>query len=147
MCYGQYFAALSFNGANLGNTHSVAHALGATYNLPHGDLNAIVLPHVLRKNKEKRAVKLAKIANAMGVDTTGLSTEEAADSAIQAIEHMSQRTGIATTLTELLERYKKTGDRGDIPAIVDHAMKDPCAATNPVVFTRKDFIEICEAAW
>jgi len=147
MCYGQYFAALAFNGANLGNTHSVAHALGASYGLPHGDLNAIVLPHVLRKNKDKCVIKLARIAETMGVDTTGVSTEEAADRAIQAIELMSQRTGISATLTELLDRYKKTGDRGDIPAIVDHAIQDPCGATNPVVFTRKDFIEICEAAW
>jgi alcohol dehydrogenase len=147
MCYGQYFAALAFNGANLGNTHSVAHALGARYGLPHGDLNAIVLPHVLRKNKSECAAKLANIAKTMGVDITGLSTEEAADRAIQAIESMSQRIGIASTLTDLFNRHKKTADRGDIPGIVGHAIQDPCGASNPVVFTREDFVEVCENAW
>lgn len=48
--YGCYLAAVSFASAGSGLHHKICHVLGGTFNLPHADTHAIVLPHVLALN-------------------------------------------------------------------------------------------------
>jgi aldehyde:ferredoxin oxidoreductase len=148
MCYGQYCAGLAMNSAQLGSTHSLAHALGAHYNLPHGDCNALMLPHVMRKTKTVKLDKFVRMAQVMGIDTQGCSKEEAADKVIEAVEALMSKVNIATTITELLKRCRKDeASATDIPALVEHAMTDVCNGASPVTFSRQDFQEIYERVW
>ena len=39
--------ALLFNAASLGLNHGMAHQLGATFHIPHGRANAMLLPHII----------------------------------------------------------------------------------------------------
>ena len=48
-----YLAGAAFTRGYVGYVHSIAHALGAYYNIPHGEANAVLLPLVLEKYKEK----------------------------------------------------------------------------------------------
>ena len=57
MALGQYVAGMGFSNVGLGIVHSMAHALGAVYDTPHGVANAILLPTVMRYNAEATGEK------------------------------------------------------------------------------------------
>ncbi len=147
MCAAQYFAGLAMNGGGLGNTHSLAVALGAVYDLPHGDANAVMLPPVMRRNKPAIPERLAEIAQAMGVDTAGLSVDAAAEKAIEAVEALMDRIGMARSVSELARRCNASINPADIPELVSHAGADLCGAVNPIPYSSDDFKEIYEQMW
>lgn len=131
MCYAQYLAGMAFNNASLGHVHAMAHQLGGFYDLPHGECNAILLPHVSSFNLISKMDRFAKIARLMGEDTTGLSSRDAADLAIDAIKKLSSDIGIPAGLKELGVRYGKDVKEEDIPIMTGNAQKDACGLTNP----------------
>ena len=147
MCQAQYCAGLAFNSAQLGNAHSLAHALGAIYSLPHGNANAIMLPYAMAKNKPAVVEQLAEIAQGLGVDTVGLSVDKAADKAIDAVNALMDKIGVPKSVTVLAERCRVQIDLADIPELVAHAAADVCNSANPVQYSPADFKEIFEKAW
>ncbi len=147
MCQAQYSAGLAFNSAQLGNTHSLAHALGAIYGLPHGNANAIMLPYVMMKNQPAVAGLMADIAAAMGVDTADLTVDEAAERAVAAVRILMDEIGVPQTVSALASAGKVRISRDDIPELVAHAAADLSGEANPVLYSRADFTEIYEKAW
>ena len=147
MCQAQYCAGLAFNSAQLGNTHSLAHALGAVYSLPHGNANAIMLPYVMAKNKPAVIDELAEIAQGLGVDTAGLSAAEAADKAIEAVGVLMDKIGVPKSVMALAENCRVEINPADIPELVAHAAVDVCCSVNPVQYSLDDFKMIYEKAW
>lgn len=101
MAFGQYLAGMAFNSAGLGLVHSLAHQPGATHNLPHGVCNAILLPIIENFNRPNAVARFARVAQAMGVDTRGMSDEAASMEAINAIRTLSKRVGIPRVLASL----------------------------------------------
>lgn len=66
---GCYLAALSFSSAGSGLHHKICHVLGGTFNLPHAETHAIVLPHVLRFNAAAGdAAHVGRLAEVFGVE-------------------------------------------------------------------------------
>lgn len=94
MAFGQYLAGMAFNSAGLGLVHALTHQPGATHNLPHGVCNAILLPIIENFNRPNAVARFARVAQAMGVDTRGMSDEAASMEAINAIRTLSKRVGI-----------------------------------------------------
>ena len=77
MALGQYIAGMGFSNVGLGIVHSMAHALGAVYDTPHGVANAILLPTVMEYNAPCTGTKYKDIAVAMGVEgVENMSQEE-----------------------------------------------------------------------
>ncbi|GAL31629.1 alcohol dehydrogenase [Vibrio maritimus] len=140
MAYAQFMAGMAFNNALLGYVHAMAHQLGATYHLPHGVCNAVLLPHVQRFNASANPVKFADIAKAMGKDTSGLSAEQAAQLAIEAMEELSNKVGIPATLKELGVKTE------DIAKLAESALEDVCCMTNPRQASQAEIEGIFEAA-
>lgn len=101
MAFGQYLAGMAFNSAGLGLVHALAHQPGATHNLPHGVCNAILLPIIENFNRPNAVARFARVAQAMGVDTRGMSDEAASMEAINAIRTLSKRVGIPGVLASL----------------------------------------------
>ncbi len=67
MALGQYIAGMGFSNVGLGIVHSMAHALGAVYDTPHGVANAILLPTVMEYNAPCTGTKYKDIAIAMAL--------------------------------------------------------------------------------
>lgn len=65
-------AGLAFTNALLGVTHAISHQIGGAEDLPHGLLNAILMPHVMRFNAETHSDRYVDVARALGVVTEGL---------------------------------------------------------------------------
>ncbi len=146
MCYAQYLAGMAFNNASLGHVHAMAHQLGGFYDLPHGECNAILLPHVCNFNLIAKIDRFVKIAQLMGENVDGLSPREAAEHAITAIEKLSTDVGIPAGLVELGKRYGKDVKAEDIDTMTANAQKDACGLTNPRTPTDKDVNAIYKAA-
>ncbi|MGP3593119.1 lactaldehyde reductase [Vagococcus sp. WN89Y] len=136
MAYAQYLAGMAFNSAGLGLVHALAHQPGATHNLPHGVCNAILLPIIENFNRPHAITRFTRVAQAMGVDTTGMSEEAASQEAIKAIRALSARVGIPSGLGELGVRKE------DIEGWLDKALADPCAPCNPRSASRDEVREL-----
>jgi maleylacetate reductase len=62
---GAYLAALSFASAGSGLHHKICHVLGGTWNLPHADTHAVVLPHVVAFNAPVASAAISRIGAAL----------------------------------------------------------------------------------
>lgn len=140
MAYAQFMAGMAFNNASLGYVHAMAHQLGGFYDLPHGVCNAILLPHVQRYNAQICPERLRDVAKAMGVNVEGMSAEQGANAAIEAIVALAKDVGIPAGIRELGAKLE------DIPTLADNALKDACGFTNPKQATHAEISAIFEAA-
>jgi alcohol dehydrogenase class IV len=133
-------AAFSFQ-KGLGAVHSLAHQLSPEANIPHGAANAILLPHVMAFNLPYALDGYADIAAALGVDTSGMSKEEAAHAAIDEARALNKALGMPPGLGAAgLKRER-------IPKIAKDAMLDHCYKFNPRPCTEADMRRLYEAAF
>jgi len=146
MCFAQYLAGMAFNNASLGHVHAMAHQLGGFYDLPHGECNAILLPHVEQFNLIAKVERFVKMAEIMGENVSGLSPRAGAELALSAIRSLSADVGIPAGLVALGKRYGKDVKAKDIPTMTKNAQKDACGLTNPRCPTDKDVEAIYTAA-
>lgn len=142
MCHAQYLAGMAFNNAGLGGVHAMAHQLGGVFDLPHGECNAILLPHLCRFNMVSSMERFAAMAEWFGVANTARTQREAALAAIDSINALIQDVGIPGTIDDLAKRYNKTADAGQIPTMAENAMHDACCATNPRTLSIADITEL-----
>ena len=130
-------AAIAFENAGLGVTHSLAHALGGMFDLPHGRLNAILLPHVVAFNSgglsfspqqlSEPARRYAHLAHLLGLPAS--TPRNLVLALVDGLRHLNRTIGIPATVSGL------GVPKGDflecIPTLVETALADPCTATNP----------------
>lgn len=124
----------------------MAHQLGGFYDLPHGECNAILLPHVEKFNLIAKVDRFAKLAQIMGENIDGLSPIHAAEKCLEAIRRLSSDVGIPSGLVELGKRYGKDVKEKDIKTMTANAQKDACGLTNPRCPTDADVEAIYKAA-
>ena len=103
----------------LGAVHSMSHALGADQELRlhHGTLNGVILPTILRFNKDHVGDKYSRIARAMGKDENVDLADE--------IEKLNEAIGLPKGLGEMGVTEEM------IPHLVAHSKTDPSNATTP----------------
>lgn len=130
MALAQYIAGMGFSNVGLGVDHSMAHTLSAHFDTPHGVACAMLLPIAMEFNKPVVTERLAQVAVAMGVDTTGMSTDEAADAAIAAVKQLSVDVQIPTVCEAITE--------DELDTLTKDAMADACFPGNPREATYDD---------
>ena len=110
--------AMAFS-KGLGAVHSMSHAIGANQELRlhHGTLNGVILPTVIRFNKDHVGNKLPRILRAMG-------KSESADLADE-IEKFNEKIGLPSGLKEMGVTEEM------IPELVEHSITDPSNVTTP----------------
>ena len=131
MALAQYVTAMAYSNVGLGIAHSMAHTLGAVYDTPHGVACAMMLPIVMEFNAEATGTKFKDIAEALGVDTTGMDPAAYRKAAVDAVRQLSIDVGIPTKLEKLKEK--------DLPFLCESAAADACAPGNPKHATLEDF--------
>ena len=149
-------AGLAFNTASLGLNHGMAHQLGATFHIPHGRANAMLLPHIIEfnsdinKHSKSRDTYLPAVKRyATVAQILGLSSYNkimTVRSLVNWVQFMLKEMDIPLSISQIgtisEEEYFGTIDR-----MADAALADACTATNPRVPSKDDVIRIYKALW
>ncbi len=122
-------AMASLGSVGGGINTATAHHVGGIFDVPHGDANAIMLPHSMRLNAEASADRQALIAQAMGIDTAGMSDHSAAMAAADAVEDLRNSLGLPGRLRDV-----GVPEEG-LELIAAATLQDRSLATNPTPVT------------
>ncbi len=122
-------AMASLGSVGGGINTATAHHVGGIFDVPHGDANAIMLPHSMRFNAEASADRQALIAQAMGIDTFGMSDHGAAMAAADAVEDLRNSLGLPGRLRDV-----GVPEEG-LELIAAATLQDRSLATNPTPVT------------
>lgn len=130
LLWASYRAGCAFTRSGVGNVHALAHALGGLYGLPHGLLNAVLLPNVLEASLPEAERALCRLGKASGVCPSGNARAFVAE-----IRALARRLDIPECLPEIRA--------ADIPELADRAYRE-ANPTYPVpkLFDRGDFAAI-----
>lgn len=136
MAVAQYIAGMAFSNVGLGVVHGMAHPLGAIFDVPHGVANALLLPTIMEFNAPAALDKYVDIAKAMNVYKDGMTKEEAAAAACDAVRQLSIRVGIPQHLTEIGIKEE------DLPKLAKSAFADVCTPGNPREVTEEIILDL-----
>ena len=121
-------AGMAFTQAGLGLCHAMAHALGGMFHVPHGRLNAILLPAVIGCNSYSAADRYAQIAGAAGMG--GSAKSVAVRNLKNGLIRLRRELDMPATLMQAGinpgQVMFKTKE------LVEAVLSDPCCATNPI---------------
>lgn len=149
-------AGMAFNTASLGINHSLAHAAGAKFHVPHGRLNSILMPHVIQynagiefNNRNRQATdktvasRYQDIAKLLGCSAS--SPVSGVRQLVEAIKKLQRKLEMPTSLREY-------GVKADTFAqykveISEAALHDGCTPTNPRVPTAEELLKVLEKAF
>ena len=149
-------AGMAFNTASLGINHSLAHAAGAKFHVPHGRLNSILMPHVIQynagiefNNRNRQAAdktvasRYQDIAKLLGCSAS--SPVSGVRQLVEAIKKLQRKLEMPTSLREY-------GVKADAFAqykveISEAALHDGCTPTNPRVPTAEELLKVLEKAF
>ncbi len=149
-------AGLAFNTASLGLNHGMAHQLGATFHIPHGRANAMLLPHIIEfnsdinKHSKSRETYLPAVKRyATVAQILGLSSYNkimTVRSLVNWVQFMLKEMDIPLSISQI-GTISEEEYFGAIDRMADAALEDACTATNPRVPTKDDVIRIYKALW
>lgn len=121
-------AGIAFSSAGLGLCHALSHALGGEFHLPHGRLNAIVLPAVVEANAAADRQMYAALARKLGLSA---ATDVLAVRSLKAaLLRLRRNLRLPQTLAEAGVSPAIVAEKAD--DLVAAALADPCCKTNPV---------------
>lgn len=133
-------AGLAFTRTRLGIAHALAHPLGAFFDLPHGVVNAVLLPHVMQFNAPACPERMAVVARALDAATDRVSRREAASMAVAAVRRLCADVGIPLGLRELGVTEEA------LPDITEQALRSGNVQVNPRPVTPEELVAILRAA-
>ena len=136
-------AGMAFTNAFLGINHSLAHKIGAEFHLPHGRINAILLPYVIKYNSSRPTKfvsfpkyeyfiadeKYARLAKKVGLKAD--TVEEGINSLITKIQEMNEKLNIPMSFKDA--GVDETEFMAKIDLLADRAFEDQCTTANPRV--------------
>ena len=133
-------AGLAFTQAGLGLCHAMAHCLGGLFHVPHGRLNAILLPAVIECNAPAAGRKYAHLARSAGL--TGSAETVAVRNLKNALIRLRRQLQLPDTLAQAGicpgQLWRKAGE------LTKAVLADPCCATNPMPVEEKTVLRVLE---
>lgn len=133
-------AGMSYGTASAGAVHAMSQTAGGVYNLPHGELTAALLAPVMAFNHMGEPYKYARIAQALGENTWGMTVWEAAEVAVDAVARLTEDLGIPTLPQMGIPEE-------DIPMLAELAFSDPQTIGNPRDIDLKGYVQIYEGCF
>lgn len=143
-------AGMAFTNASLGITHSLAHALGGVFRVPHGRANALLMAEVVAWNADYQGLcdtdaarKYARLAHLL--DLPAHTPREGVASLLVAIvtlkDEMQMPGGIIDTGVDAADFDRR------LPEMVGQALRDGCTPTNPRTPDAQSLTELYRQAW
>ncbi len=142
MALAAMLAGMAFSNSGVALVHALEYPIGGLTHCSHGEGNGLLLPHVMRFNLPACVNAMAEVASWLGVDTSGLTSITAAESAVAAVIQLQHAVFIRTRLTEL------GLNRDQIPWVAAQAFKiKRLMDVNPRRPTELNLVEILENAF
>jgi choline dehydrogenase len=142
MLFASHMAGIGENFGGFGAIHSLAEVTGGMYpEVPHGEAIAAYTPAVMRYNLDAVPERYAEVAAAMGVDVDGLSTREAAEAAVTAVEDLIATVDLPSGLADLGVAEE------DLPKIAEKSMDTFEIHDNPRPAEADDLLEVANDAY
>ena len=156
-------AGMAFANAFLGVCHSMAHKLGAAFNIPHGVANALLFCQVIRYNATDKPTKqcafpqykfphakaaYAEFATAMGFK--GKTEDEKVDALIAGIQDLKKKIGIPASIREwfaIKGEYTDEDFKKAMETLPTLAFDDQCTGSNPRYPLIKEIRKLYELAY
>lgn len=121
-------AGIAFSNAGLGLCHAISHSIGGEFHIPHGRLNAMLLPHVIEQNATVRCHRYAELARTIGLSSG--SDVMALRSLKNALLRLRRNLQLPETLAQA--GISPTLVQEKMNTLVSASLSDPCCKTNPV---------------
>lgn len=140
-------AGIAFENAGLGINHSLAHALGGKYRVPHGKVNAILIPYIIRYNGERmKENKYLKLADELGVE--GFAPNIKFGNLIRKIENLKKRLGVPESLSNMKDIEIDEGSyMNSLDEMAKIALNDSNTPGNPVKTDIEDLKRLLVTAY
>ena len=94
-------AGMAFSNSGVALVHALEYPLGGVLHCSHGAGNGLLLPYVMKFNRPAREAAFARLARLLGVDTSGMSEQQAGDKGIERVEKLREQIGIPLRIREL----------------------------------------------
>jgi alcohol dehydrogenase len=134
-------AGMAFTNALLGATHAMSHQVGGLLDLPHGVVNGVLLPHVIRFNAAAVPDRFVPLAQAAGLPVArGMPGEDAGYMLADRVRAVADELDIPRGLAEI------GVEPGSVPTLATNALADACLATNPRPVSQADLAALFHAA-
>ncbi|WP_415975096.1 iron-containing alcohol dehydrogenase [Rhodococcus sp. 077-4] len=133
-------AGLAFTNAILGATHAMSHQVGGLLDLPHGVINGVLLPHVIRFNAAADPLPYVAIATSLGLAEGRARPEEAALAVADRVDRLARQVGVPAGLAEI------GVSESDLDVLATNALRDACMSTNPRSATHREIVELFRSA-
>ncbi len=142
MHYAATIAGMSFANAFLGLCHSMAHKLGAMYNIPHGVANALLIRQIIKYNAVDKPTKQAifpqykfpnaktkygQVADELGLG--GKNDDEKVERLIKAVDELMTEINLPKSIREF--GVKEDEFMANLDILVERAFDDQCTGANP----------------
>jgi len=134
-------SGLAFGSGKLTLGHSLAQTFGPLRRIPHGVSCGIALPYIMEFYLPTIPEKLSMIAEAMGIETRGISVREAGIEAIRFVKKLAEDIGIPLSLREV------GFDRDQLPLLTETCVKEWPRPNSPRELTRQSVLEVLEKMW
>lgn len=121
-------AGMAFTQSGLGLCHAMAHTLGGMFHVPHGRLNAILLPSVISCNAHVAGRKYAELARAAGMG--GSADTIAVRNLKNSLIRLRRELNLPETLVQAGVDPRSLWR--NVEEIVKNTLEDPCCDTNPM---------------
>ncbi|MFC3912091.1 iron-containing alcohol dehydrogenase [Pseudaeromonas sharmana] len=129
-------AGMAFTNASLGLVHSLAHKIGGEFGVTHGLANAILLPYIIRFNRQF-SDKYARVEKLLGIDDLA-----------KAVERLNAQLNIPCCFSQCDEvNFDEAHFHDVLERMSRNAHADPCTWTNPGQPTVADVRDLYEAAF
>lgn len=121
-------AGMAFTHAGLGLCHAMAHSLGGMFHVPHGRLNAILLPAVIGSNANLAGKKYAELARAagMGGSADTIAVRNLKNSLVRLRRELNLPETLVQAGVDPRQVWRSTAE------IVNAVRNDPCCQGNPM---------------
>ena len=106
----------------------MAHSLGGMFHVPHGRLNAILLPAIITCNGTAAGKKYAELARAAGMG--GSAETIALRNLRNCLIRLRRELGLPETLAQAGASTRQVWSSAG--QIVKATLEDPCCSSNPV---------------
>ncbi|MCE7742313.1 MAG: iron-containing alcohol dehydrogenase [Candidatus Heimdallarchaeota archaeon] len=128
-------AGIAIGNSQIGGAHALAHSAGAVLNLPHGEIIALALPHMMRYclEEDKTVQHYSEIAHTIGIKFE--TPKEGAEKLIERIEALILDLGLKTTLKEFGITHNQLQENMEL--LRDFALNDTGSLINPRELTNE----------